>query len=94
LAAESSEKRRFAMKTFVTILITGAISAGGALAGALPRHKIEAAKTVKQLPFRPYKKRPDSIGTAVAVSQVPVGVAAALPFRPYQKRPLTLPTPR
>jgi len=80
------------MKMLVTILLAGALWGPSALAGALPRHKVEAAKTVRQLPFRPYQKRPDGIGAAAGSHAPAVTVATPqLPFRAYQKRPVGAP---
>jgi hypothetical protein len=77
------------MKTLVTILLAGALSATAGLAGALPRNNAGTEKTVPQLPFRPYQKRPDGIGAAAASRALLVTVATPqLPFRLYQKRPV------
>jgi hypothetical protein len=80
------------MKTLVTILIAGALSATSSLAGAIPRNDAGTKRITPQLPMRLYQKRPDGKRTAAGSGALPVKVATPrLPFRPYQKRPVAAP---
>jgi hypothetical protein len=76
------------MKTFVTVVLAGALPAIAAFADSTPRDDAATKKSAPVLPFRPYQKRP--VGTATPSVTKPATIATpGLPFRPVQK----LPTP-
>jgi len=87
----SAQKREIVMKTLVGVLIAGALSTTGALAGAAGTSsdvaKTGTAVATPQVPFRPLQKRPSGARAAAAAAPKVNSSAPQLPFRPYQKRP-------
>jgi hypothetical protein len=76
------------MKTLISVLIAGALSAGGVFAEAAPNATgNDNVVATPKLPFRLFPKRPTGARqSAAAGSRVNVG-SPQLPFRLYQKQP-------
>jgi hypothetical protein len=84
-------KKEFDMKTFISILIGGALSTVSAFAGAVATPSTAAGSDhtmgTPQVPFRPVQKRPSGARqTAAAAPKANIAVPQ-LPFRPVPKYP-------
>jgi hypothetical protein len=79
------------MKAFMSLLIGGVLSSGGAFAGTAVTPSTEAGSDhtmgAPQVPFRPLQKRPSG-ARQIAVAAPKANIAVPqLPFRPVPKRP-------